>query len=414
MLTLYSINQMSENDQPLVSVIIPNYNHTRFIPTAIRSVLAQHYPHYEIIVVDDGSTDDSREVVAQFGEQVRYIWQKNQGLAGARNTGIQAATGELIGLLDADDEWSPEFLEEMVRLAGEHPDGLAFYSMAQCMDVDGNDLPQLVGGPPVESDRLYQKLLRANFIIPSTVLIRRNTLLDAGLFDANLKFCEDWDLWLRILPTGRIVGSTKCLARYRVHGQSLSTNVTGNQVGSDIVIRKHFGADEGEPSEWSNEKRRAYGGVYRYKAITCIQRQGNWNAAVNPLYRALQCDPTLALDLDFFYELGLGNQQVGYRGVSEVQNQEANALELEKSLQALPHAADMRFLRAQAIGTAEYALGLIAYGFGRRSASRKYFVRALLHRRELILNMRLVSNYLKSFIHRERVDWLKRLLRRTL
>jgi glycosyltransferase involved in cell wall biosynthesis len=104
---------------PRVSVVIPNYNHTRFITGAIQSVLNQTYRSFEVIVVDDGSTDNSREVVASFGSQVRYIWQENQGLAGARNTGIRAARGQLIGLLDADDQWLPDFLEKMVALADE-------------------------------------------------------------------------------------------------------------------------------------------------------------------------------------------------------------------------------------------------------------------------------------------------------
>ena len=99
-----------------VSVVIPNFNHTRYVSEAIQSVLAQAYRSFEIIVVDDGSTDNCREVVSQFGNQVHYIWQENQGLAGARNTAIRAAEGELIALLDADDKWHPSFLEKMVSL----------------------------------------------------------------------------------------------------------------------------------------------------------------------------------------------------------------------------------------------------------------------------------------------------------
>ena len=101
----------------LVSIIIPNFNQARFVVSAIESALGQTYPFFEIIVVDDGSTDNSREVVARFGNKVRYMWQKNQGLAGARNTGIKAAKGEFIGLLDADDEWERNFLDSMLALA---------------------------------------------------------------------------------------------------------------------------------------------------------------------------------------------------------------------------------------------------------------------------------------------------------
>ncbi len=368
---------------------------------------------YEIIIVDDGSTDDSREVVKQYGEKIRYIWQNNQGLAGARNTGIRKAKGDLVALLDSDDEWLPNYLEQMVALSEKYPDAQVYYCMAQCMDVDGRDLPQIVGGPPVDPENLHHVLLRANFIIPSTVMLRRKTIVEAGIFDINLRSCEDWDLWLRLLPTGKIVGASNKLVRYRVHASSLSTNVEGMQNASRKVIEKHFGTDDGDPASWQLEKRRAFGGVYRYQCITYVQRQNNWDACLLPMQKALQTDPSLAIDLDFFYELGLGSQQVGYRGVSDVQDQEGNVLRLEKCVHALPNTPDMSSVRNQAIGTSEYALGLITYGSGRRSASRRFFFKAIVYRPGLLFDIRLISNYFKSFIHRDGLESLKRLLRRT-
>jgi len=393
-----------------VSVIIPNYNNAHYLGIAIQSVLRQTYTDYEIIVVDDGSKDASRELVAKFGESVIYVYQENQGLAGARNTGIQMAKGELICLLDADDEWHPEYLQQMIALSNKNPDALVFYCMAQCMDADGHDLPQFVGGPPVDSKILYQALLRANFIIPSTVMFRRKPIIEAGCFDADLRSCEDWDLWLRILPTGKIVGAFDRLVRYRVHGGSLSTNIEGMHNAAKKVIEKHFGTDEGDPVFWEYEKRRAYGGLYRYQVITFVQRQNNWAAAASSLQKSLLIDPTLSFDLDLFYELGLGSQQVGHRGVSDVQNQELNALYLEKCVFGLPKV--MGLLRHKTIGTAEYALGLIAYGFGQRSISRRFFAKAIFHRPELLLDTRLLGNHFKSYINRDAVNGLKKMLGR--
>ncbi len=106
----------------LVSVVIPNFNHARYIGDAIRSVLAQEYPHFEIIVVDDGSTDDRRAVVVEFGNLVQYIWQENQGLSAARNTGIRAARGSFVGVLDADDLYEPNFMGVLVALLKERPE----------------------------------------------------------------------------------------------------------------------------------------------------------------------------------------------------------------------------------------------------------------------------------------------------
>ncbi len=398
---------------PKISVIIPNFNQSHYVGNSIRSVLNQTWQDFEIIVVDDGSTDDSREVVSQFGEKARYIWQKNQGLAGARNTGIQAAAGELIGLLDADDEWAPGYLEEMTRLAGENPGALVFYAMARCMDADGGDLPQHVGGPPVEPNALYCKLLRANFIIPSTVIFRKEPIVEAGSFDASLRSCEDWDLWLRLLPEKKIVGTSKVLVRYRVHGSSLSTNVQGMHDAARKVVEKHFDQDDGDPSTWSEEKRRAYGGLYRYEAITFVQRENNWNEAARSLSRALIADPSLSTDLDFFYELGLGGRAVGYRGVSGMDEMESTTIQLKRMIQSAFEESKIKLLCDKTIGTSEYALGLITYGSERRKASRGHFARALSHRPELILDFRLLGSFLKSFLGASGVKSIKKLLGHT-
>lgn len=394
-----------------VSVIIPDYNQAHFLSAAIESVLRQSYPAHEIIVVDDGSSDNSREVVGQFNGRVRYIRQDNQGLAGARNTGLRASTGELIGLLDADDEWTPDYLETMVGLADENPEVPVFYCMAQCMDVNGNDLPQVVGGPPAAPDRVYHLLLRQNFIIPSTVLFRRKPVLDAGMFDAALRSCEDWDLWLRLLPDLKLVGSSRNLVRYRVHGSSLSTNVEGMQDATKKVVEKHFGLDDGHPTSWSEEKRRAYGGMYRYQTITFVQRQDNWNAAEAPLCKALRTDSSLMFDLSFFYELALGTQPVGYRGAGELKGFPGNAFRLEQAVIAVCKDADIQPFRRSILGTCYFALGLAAYNLGERARSRGYFLKALFHRPRLFFDNRVSMNFLKSFLSRDDLGKIKKLLR---
>ena len=394
-----------------VSVIIPNYNNAHYLGTAVQSVLRQTFRDYEIIIIDDGSTDNSKDVADDFGEKVFFIRQENQGLAGARNTGIRTARGELIGLLDADDEWQPEYLEQMIVLAEKNSDAIIFYCMAQCMDQDGQNLPQFVGGPPIEPELHFQRLLRANFIIPSTVTFRKKPIVDAGSFDANLRSCEDWDLWLRLLPSSRMIGSSNCLVRYRVHGSSLSTNVDGMHAATKKVIEKHFGRDDGKPQAWTSEKRRAYGGVYRYQCITLVQRQGNWIACVPLMRKAFQADPSLAQDLDFFYELALGMQMVGYRGVSEVQGLEENAAELESLLHEVFTDRDLISVRNTAYATAFQALGLVFYNLGTRSSSRKFLIKSMTHRPELILNIGLVANFLKSFLGKGVVENVKKLFR---
>ena len=108
--------------EPLVSVVIPSFNYARFLVDCVDSALAQTYPHREIIVVDDGSTDNTRQVLEHYGDKIVYIHQSNQGLSQARNTGIHAAKGEFIALLDSDDLWHPRKLELQIRCMKDHPE----------------------------------------------------------------------------------------------------------------------------------------------------------------------------------------------------------------------------------------------------------------------------------------------------
>jgi glycosyltransferase involved in cell wall biosynthesis len=398
--------------EPKVSIVIPVYNQAKYLSDAIHSALDQTYCSFEIIAVDDGSTDNSCEVVAAFGEQVRYIHQENQGLAAARNTGIRAAKGEFIGLLDADDEWLPGYLEHMVALTDRHTYAAVFYCQAQCINKIGDNLPQMLGGPPIPSSELYWKLLRANFIIPSTTLIRYESLIDAGYFDSTLRSCEDWDLWLRLLPENEIVGTNACLVRYRIHDSSLSTDPVGMQLATKAVIEKHFGPDSGRSDIWSVEKRRAYGGVYRYYLITSVQRQNDWDTGAMYLRKGLIIDSTLAEDLDLFYDLALGSQPIGLRGTPYQLAIEENALNVRKLLSnvfKLPMHSDLEVLHHTTMGTAYFALALVAYNTGKRSLSRAYLIEALKYRPNLWQDSRVAGNLLKSFISDSMTNKLKRI-----
>ncbi len=399
---------------PHVSVIIPAYNQAQYLGDAIQSVLDQSYNDYEIIVIDDGSTDSTPAVAAQFSEQIRYIRQENQGLAGARNTGIRAARGKLIGLLDSDDQWLPTFLETMVSLAEAHPQAAVYYCDAQCMDADGNTLPQTLGASttPVDTpEAMYQTLLRANFIIPSATVLRQSVIAGVGLFDQQLRSCEDWDLWLRILPDYEFIGSPEHLLRYRIHGSSLSTNVDGMQYAVRAVIEKHFGPDDENYANWPTEKRRAYGGVYRYHALTFVQRQNNWTAAAPWLQKALRADPTIAVDLPLFYDLVLGAQtseNSSSISAAELKERAAQINAMLAEIFANPVDASLRSLRRQTYGTAHYALGLAAYNTGQRSLARQFLWQALRFRPELNRDVLVMGNLAKSFLPRAILDRLKR------
>jgi glycosyltransferase involved in cell wall biosynthesis len=396
-----------------VSVVIPNYNNAHYLKSAITSILNQTFTDYEIIVVDDGSTDNSRDVVGAFGNKVRYIWQENKGLGGARNTGILASKTEFIGLLDADDEWRPDFLEKMMALAQSHPDAVVYFSCAQGMDSSGNELPQIFGRA-ISSNEIYQNLLRANFIIPSTVVFRRSTIVDVGLFEEKnrkLHGCEDWDLWLRLSPSHPFAGTTEPLVRYRLHPQTFSANPGHMQEAVQTVIEKNFGLDDGDYANWSAEKRRAFGGVCRYRVLTSIQKQGNWDDATLSLRKAFEIDPTLVGDLDLFYELSFGSQPSGYR-------ETAHGLDLEQNIQLVTKMLEKVFegqsaivlLRRRAFATASHAMGLVAYNTNQRALSRRLFFRTILLIPKLLLEERIIYLMVRSYLNPSLVKRLKRFI----
>lgn len=395
---------------PTVSVVIPNYNQTTYLPAALESALAQQHRPLEVIVVDDGSSDDCREVVRRFGSAVKYIFQENQGLGGARNTGIDAARGDLVGLLDADDEWMPGFLASMAALFVSDPGVSVCYCCAQAMDQEGRTSPRVFGGPPVSPDRMYDALLRANFLIPSTIVMRRDAVLSVGSFDATLRSragersaqgCEDWDLWLRLLPEHRFLGTPDCLVRYRLHGNSLSANPDGMMRAARTVIEKHFGPDDGRWSTWTPEKRRAYGGLYRYGALMCARHRADWGTAATHLRLALLADESLVTDVDLFYELALGADLLGTPALGAGERVAAradDALRMVADVCGGPEGRRIAGLHRALTTTALHGLGLAAYNAGQAAKGRRLLMSAIRRRPALLGDRVVVGDIAKSFL----------------
>jgi glycosyltransferase involved in cell wall biosynthesis len=217
-----SLKGVSKPESGLVSVIIPCYNQAHFLDEAIESVLAQTYSNHEIIVVDDGSTDNTA-TVARCHSPVRYIYQENAGPSAARNTGVKESRGEYLVFLDADDRLLPEALEVGVNCLREHPDCAFASGFCRLITADG----ALLGKP--EQPRIlhdhYLEFLRRNYIwCPSSVIYRRGMFEIVKGFDTSLGRCEDYDLFLRITKDHPIFCHNQFVADYRLHNSSRSAD----------------------------------------------------------------------------------------------------------------------------------------------------------------------------------------------
>ncbi len=229
-----------QHAEPKVSIIIPNYNHGDYLPQAIESALAQTYPHVEVIVVDDGSTDHSAQVLARYADRVRCIHQENAGLSAARNTGLGMARGDYIALLDADDMLEPDYLQTLVPVLEENPEIGGIYCGYRFVDEHNRPLPE-VQNRVVLSAEFYNALLGGNFLVPESMLLRRRCYQEAGPFDTALTACEDWDMWLRIARRERVVGTARVLSRHRVLPGSMSSDPARMIRNRLQVLARHLG-----------------------------------------------------------------------------------------------------------------------------------------------------------------------------
>ncbi|MCG8314450.1 MAG: glycosyltransferase family 2 protein [Pseudomonadales bacterium] len=215
----------------LVSAVIPAYNYAKFVAEAVDSILEQSYSPIEIIVVDDGSTDNTAEVLAGYGDKINYIHQKNGGLSAARNTGIKAAKGEYIAFLDADDIWHPEKIEKQLRLA----------------EDTGNEIVLCTSDP---EDRPYATVdFDACFFHPSglgsNALIKRYRFDEIGLFDTQLKAVEDREMMLRLTKNGTVASLLHGeYCNIRVHGENMSGEPVSMESNYQNALAKIYTWDE--------------------------------------------------------------------------------------------------------------------------------------------------------------------------
>lgn len=223
---------------PRVSVVIPAYNSAAKVKQAIESVLAQTYNDFEIVVIDDGSTDNTESIVRAFGDRVLYFRQENQGAGAARNSGIWKSRGEYIAFLDSDDLWSAEKLSVQVPLLENDPElGLVYSDWAVVSENGGVD-PSFLARVPSASGYVFDQLVQWGFILTSGVVVRRKCLEDVGDFDNSLSIAQDYDLWLRISYRWKVALVDKALVTKRNWNGSLSSNLPKTAVERIALYEK--------------------------------------------------------------------------------------------------------------------------------------------------------------------------------
>lgn len=226
-----------------VSIVIPVYNGEKYIQETLESVLGQTYADREVIVVDDGSTDGTLEILSTYGDKLRVFRQENRGAAAARNKGIQEATGKWVAFVDADDVWLPEKLEKQLAACGDY-----VWSHTTSLFSGGvNNGKRDCDFTPKFSGAVLEKLVKGNFITTSTVVVERKVLLALGGFDVSLRSIQDWDLWVRIASENDLGYLGEELTIYRVHPASASRSTRKTLPNHLKVIERMF--DKGGAAE---------------------------------------------------------------------------------------------------------------------------------------------------------------------
>lgn len=209
--------------RPRVSVIIPTYNRSAWLKGAINSVANQTFTNFELIVADDGSDDDTPEIVSNLSHPVRYLRLAHSGRpAVVRNRALGASTGDLVAFLDDDDLWAPEKLRDQVALFERRPQLDFVYCNARAIDGAGQFSAPLLSPSQGQPERVFDALLVNCFIYPSTIMVSRKRLLAVGGFDESLPIVEDYDLWLRLAYRGQADFLPATAVTVRRHEQGIS------------------------------------------------------------------------------------------------------------------------------------------------------------------------------------------------
>lgn len=380
---------------PLVSVIIPTYNRARYVVAAVESALAQTYPHREIIVVDDGSTDDTRQVLEPFSGQITYLYKANEGTAAAaRNLAMRHAQGQYIALLDSDDIWLPRKLELQMAYVQAHPEVGLVSGQVGIIDADGAILepgPRYLwqkAGPVRLEDIVLRSPLHA-----STLLVRRSLMNAALPFDPRFRICEDWHLCLTVAAQAPVGFVDEVIAYLRSHDSASTFALAdGPEIARRLdhrltVIEEVF--PRFDPVRYDVAKLKAQA-IANELARTAVPNYacGEHELAREQLAQAVALDPVTWRDGSNLADL-VHNYAVliaKARGFPQAEAfLEAVFAHLPTALQGVGH------LRRNALGDAHIELGFLARQMGRSDLVRRHMLLGLRHKPKWARNRGVLS-----------------------
>lgn len=283
-----------------VTIITASFNYGQFIAEAVRSVISQTYPGCKIVVVDDGSTDDTEAIVRGFGERVKYVHQENGGVSKARNRGVAESTGDLIAFLDADDWWLRAKIEKQVaKFEEDVAIGLVHCGMREFDSYTGETIAMHLDG---EEGRVAEKLLlweEPVIVGPGgTIMVSREAFDCVGGFDETITVGEDWDFCYRVACKYKVGFVQEALVNYRNHGSNATKSVAEMERGMGRFYEKAFDTDDADILKL---KRRAYGNYHRVLSGSYFHA-GNYMKFVEHAIKSIRNRPA---NLEYFLRFPL-------------------------------------------------------------------------------------------------------------
>lgn len=281
---------------PIISVVIPAYNAETTISETIASVQNQTFSDIEIIIINDGSTDQTLNIVQNFTDpRIKVFSYENGGLPVARNRGIDRATGEFISFIDADDLWTPDKLEKQLASLKANSKAAVAYSWTQTIDRQGNLLHRY-NSIFLEGD-VYSELLVNNFIgNGSNILVRQEAISTVGKFDPKLKSCEDWDFYIRLAAKYHFVVVPNWQILYRLSSTTMTSKIDIMEISGIAVIEKAY---QSAPLEYQSLKNQSLAWIYEYCTQQCLRCNNDLagvKIASQKFWKAVQLHPKILLE----------------------------------------------------------------------------------------------------------------------